>query len=79
MSGSSDIVNGNIHANYRIDTNTAFVNGVGEAVDTVTGNNIATLEIAVITVLYDSDLISELTVCNQTRRSSPTYYSMYNA
>jgi len=42
MSGSSNIVNGNIHANYKIDTNTAYVNGVGEAVDTVTGNNITT-------------------------------------
>jgi len=42
MSGLSNIVYGNIHSNYNIDTNTAKVNGVGEAVGTVTGTNIAT-------------------------------------
>ncbi len=42
MTGSSNIVNGNIHSNYNVDANTAHVNGVGEAVGTVTGTNIAT-------------------------------------
>ena len=42
MTGSSNIVNGNIHSNYNVDANTAYVNGVGEAVGTVTGTNIAT-------------------------------------
>ena len=42
MTGSSNIVNGNIHSNYKVDTNTATVNGVGEAVGTVTGTKITT-------------------------------------
>jgi Flp pilus assembly protein TadG len=42
VSGLTNVVNGNIHCNYNVDTNTATILGVAEAVGTVTGNNITT-------------------------------------
>ncbi len=42
VTGLTNVVNGNIHGNYNIDTNTAQIKGVAEAVGTVTGTKITT-------------------------------------
>ncbi len=42
VTGLTNVVNGNIHGNYNIDTNTAQILGVAEAVGTVTGTKITT-------------------------------------